>query len=247
MNQPGTTIIGPADFRAVPLPDRSVFEPHTMSCGCVRRYALGAVDPDGLGYDLIDTLIITCSAHTARRNDQGRRRLSAAMTTTMTTTQQAGNYDSRADTLIHSQRVGELLGTVIKDLLDRSYCHDRSKMEPPERETFDKYTLATLTFGTAGYYACLEEMRPALEHHYAQNRHHPQAHADGVRGMTLTDILEMLADWKAATERVSNGDLERSLVINQERFGISADLAAILRNTAGHFGWLGRDGRANRA
>lgn len=57
-------------------------------------------------------------------------------------------------------------------------------------------------------------------------------------GMTLVDLIEMLADWKAATERHEDGDLARSLVIQQERFGISDQLARILENTAVHFEWL---------
>jgi len=48
----------------------------------------------------------------------------------------------------------------------------------------------------------------------------------------------MLADWKAATERHDDGDLAKSLEIQRERFGISDQLVAILRNTAEHFGWL---------
>jgi len=81
-------------------------------------------------------------------------------------------------------------------------------------------------------------MGEGLAHHYENNRHHPEHFADGVAGMTLVDVAEMLADWKAATERVKDGDLTRSLKIQQERFGLSDDLVSILRNTAEHFGWL---------
>ena len=149
-------------------------------------------------------------------------------------------YDSRADTLFHSQRVGELMIQMIKEALDRSVCHDRSKTEPPEVEVFDEFTprLATTPYGSDGYKAQLAAMRPALEHHYAVNRHHPEYFADGVDDMTLVDLIEMLADWKAATERTRNGDLSRSLMVNQERFGLTDQLRGILWNTAKHFGWL---------
>jgi hypothetical protein len=56
--------------------------------------------------------------------------------------------------------------------------------------------------------------------------------------MTLVDLIEMLADWKAATERHDDGDLARSLDIQRDRFGLSDQLADILRNTAHHFGWI---------
>jgi len=78
-----------------------------------------------------------------------------------------------------------------------------------------------------------------LAHHYAHNRHHPEHFPDGINGMTLMDLVEMLADWKAATERHDDGSLARSLGIQQDRFGITHQLAQILTNTAEHLGWLG--------
>jgi hypothetical protein len=149
-------------------------------------------------------------------------------------------YDSRTDTLVHSQRVGELLAAVIKELLDRSTCHDRSKTEAPEVAVFDEFTpnLKTAEYGSDEYKRCLAAMGDGLAHHYASNRHHPEHFTDGVAGMTLIDVAEMLADWKAATERTASGDLSRSLEIQQDRFGLPDMLVAILRNTAVHFGWL---------
>lgn len=149
------------------------------------------------------------------------------------------DYDSRADTLVHSQRVGELMVQVVKELLDRSTCHDRSKTEAPEVEVFDEFTpkLKTSTYGSNEYKGYLAAMGEGLAHHYAANRHHPEHFADGVNGMTLVDLVEMLADWKAATERHADGDLTRSLGINRDRFGLSGQLVEILNNTAEHFGW----------
>jgi hypothetical protein len=56
--------------------------------------------------------------------------------------------------------------------------------------------------------------------------------------MTLVDVVEMLCDWKAATERHDDGDLERSLGIQQTRFNLSKQLVNILHNTAEEAGWL---------
>jgi hypothetical protein len=149
-------------------------------------------------------------------------------------------YDSRADTLKHSQRVGELMMQVITEALARSTRHDRSKTEPPELAVFDEVTpkLAGLEYGSEAYRTTLREMGDGLAHHYAANRHHPEHFADGVGGMTLVDLIEMLADWKAATERNQNGHLAASLPINRDRFGIEPQLDAILWNTAEHFGWV---------
>jgi hypothetical protein len=53
----------------------------------------------------------------------------------------------------------------------------------------------------------------------------------GIRGMSLVDLTEMLCDWKAATLRHDDGDIRRSIEINQERFGYSDELKQILINT----------------
>lgn len=149
-------------------------------------------------------------------------------------------YDSTADTLKHSQRVGELMTQPIRELVDRSVCHDRSKTEDPELAVFNEFTpkLAGTTYGSEEYKGYLAAMGEGLAHHYVSNRHHPEHFADGIGGMTLVDLVEMLADWRAASERHDDGSLVRSLAIQQERFAISEQLAAILRNTAEHFGWL---------
>lgn len=149
-------------------------------------------------------------------------------------------YDSRADTLIHSQRVGELMAQLIHELVDRSMCHDRSKTAPPEVGVFDEFTpkLKTTTYGSDEYRSHLAAMGEGLKHHYASNRHHPEHHRDGVNSMTLADLAEMLADWKAATERHADGDLYRSLTVQRERFAMSDQLTQILFNTARAYGWM---------
>lgn len=80
-------------------------------------------------------------------------------------------------------------------------------------------------------------MKPALDHHYANNAHHPEHFPNGVNGMTLLDIVEMFCDWKAATERHADGSLARSIQINRERFGISDQLAEIMENTRREMNW----------
>lgn len=150
------------------------------------------------------------------------------------------SYDSTADTLKHSQRVGELMAGPIAELVQRGTCHDRSKTEEPELSVFNEFTpkLKHSTYGSEEYKGFLVAMGEGLKHHYANNRHHPEHFEDGIEGMTLVDLVEMLADWKAATERHADGDLTKSLEIQRERFTISEQLLVVLRNTAEHFGWL---------
>lgn len=150
------------------------------------------------------------------------------------------SYDSRPATLEHIAIVRELLGEVRYDLRERGMKHDRSKLLSPEREVFDVSTpkLAGLTYPSPEYDAALEEMGVGLDHHYAANDHHPQHFDDGVHGMNLVQIIEMLADWKAATLRHDDGDLRRSIESNAERFGYGPGFTRMLLLTADYFGWM---------
>jgi hypothetical protein len=159
----------------------------------------------------------------------------------LTTTEHPAPIDSRPDTLIHSLRVGHFMVTMIQEGMRRAIEHDLSKTLPPEVEHFDRMTprLAGMAYGSDEYMASLAELRPALVHHYNHNRHHPEHHADGVDGMTLIDLIEMLADWRASTERMGGtGDLRRSIEHNTDRFKLSPQLVNILISTAEHFGMI---------
>lgn len=149
-------------------------------------------------------------------------------------------YDSSLDTLRHSRRVDELLLEILTRIQDRLTRHDQSKLEDPEKEVFDEFSpkLGKLEYGSQEYKDSLLQMQPALVHHYAHNRHHPEYHEAGIGGMTLVDLIEMLADWKAATERNKNGDLAKSLAIQKERFEISDQLLQVLENTARELEWI---------
>jgi hypothetical protein len=133
----------------------------------------------------------------------------------------------------HIRQVQELLRRVVVNLLQRAEVHDVSKLASPEAEVFEKYVplLRDTTYGSAEYQQFLREMQPALQHHYRHNRHHPEHHEAGIRGMNLVDVLEMLCDWKAATLRHHDGDIRRSVELNQQRFGYSDELKQILLNT----------------
>ena len=157
----------------------------------------------------------------------------------MTDTEQP--YDSTLETLRHSRRVDELLLQLISEIQARVTKHDLSKMEDPELATFNEFTpkLKHSTYGSDEYKGFLEAMGEGLQHHYASNRHHPEHFGDALTyGMTLIDVIEMLADWKAATERHEDGDLGKSLGIQQGRFDMSDELVTILHNTATELGWL---------
>lgn len=105
-------------------------------------------------------------------------------------------YDSTADTLAHIRRVQHYLGRMARDLMNRGEVHDDSKLGPEEKPLFDEMTplLKTLTYGTDEYKASLAKLGAALKHHYEMNTHHPEHFAQGVRGMNILDVVEMLCD-----------------------------------------------------
>lgn len=146
--------------------------------------------------------------------------------------------DSRIETNKHILVVQGLLKLVIKNLSDRSEIHDESKLVNPEVEIFDEVTekLSALTYGSPEYMDILKGMGPALEHHYKYNSHHPEHYKDGIKGMSLLDLIEMICDWKAATLRHKNGDLLKSIEQNQQRFGYSDELKQIFLNTVREMG-----------
>ena len=203
---------------------------------------------------------------------------------------------AKLQTIEHIERVQSLLWDCLTRLFKRALDHDKSKLESPEAEIFEEYThkLKGVTYGSDEYRQFLAEMKPALDHHYAANRHHPEhfrwlcpvcnrvftdveweaapqgpndsgdrycpaccrhgmlyesqlvdSPQTGLNGMTLLDLLEMFVDWKAASERHADGCIHRSIEQNISRFGLSPQLAGILRNTAAEL-WPDVKPRSNR-
>jgi hypothetical protein len=156
-------------------------------------------------------------------------------------------YDSRPETLEHIERVRWFMQRVLNDLAQRMAKHDASKLVEPELAAFDIATpkLAELEYGSEEYKQSLRDLGPALQHHFAENDHHPEFHDDGVNGMTLMSLTEMLCDWRAASERVKQRtddpekmkSFESGLAYNFERFGIDEQLGTILMNTARELGF----------
>jgi hypothetical protein len=144
------------------------------------------------------------------------------------------SYDSVNDTKLHQCRVGTLLIDAANELIRRSEIHDASKLESPEKELFNEFTpkLAGCTYGSDEYMEFLTGLKVALDHHYANNSHHPEHYRNGVDGFDLFDLIEMFFDWKAATERHNDGNIYKSIEINTKRFNLSDQLAQIFKNTA---------------
>lgn len=184
------------------------------------------------------------------------------------------------DTQAHINMVKKNIGQVIIELGHRSTGHDISKLTEPELPIFAEYgpKLAKSQYGSDEYETYRKEMSTALDHHYLENRHHPEHFPESkefycdkcnhslnddqlkyvnklrqcphceekglevlerytFKNMNLIDIIELIADWKAATMRHNTGDIMKSIEINQKRFGYSDDIKQLLINTIKDMGW----------
>lgn len=144
-------------------------------------------------------------------------------------------------TLKHISRVRELLGQFAIELIKRGDRHDKSKFDPEEliplqemQDLVDREGQAA--YGSDEYKRRLDILKPMLDHHYANNSHHPEHYGEkGINGMTLFDVAEMSQDWIAASER--GGETVINLTSSQKRFNIDAQLMDILRNTYDELGY----------
>ena len=166
----------------------------------------------------------------------------------------------------HISRVRDYLLEFQERLHKRGQEHDFSKLSKEELPYFEKYTpfQKTCKYGSDEYKKFLEELSPALDHHYKNNRHHPEHYIfyecagcfekyyqtpavcsqcgysifqkrTDISQMSLVDLVEMFCDWIAAGEQHEDGgDIIRSIEINQERFGYTDELKRILINTANY-------------
>lgn len=150
-------------------------------------------------------------------------------------TQELLLHDS--ETLKHVNQVRENLGILVSELVERAKVHDASKFEEPERSVFAQNTpkLAKTEYGSPEYQELLKEVQVAIDHHYSKNTHHPEHWPNGIDDMDLLDLVEMLADWTAATKRNKNGNIHKSIEHNETRFGISPQLSKIFTNTVNRY------------
>lgn len=142
--------------------------------------------------------------------------------------------ECKVETIKHIERVRHYLRIITDKLTSRGITHDKTKLESPEVELFTEFTprLAELRYGSEEYKESLAGLKPALDHHYAHSRHHPEHFSKGINDMNLVDIMEMLCDWKAAGERQRDGNLLKSIELNAQRFGYDDQLKQIFINTA---------------
>ncbi len=144
------------------------------------------------------------------------------------------------DILTHISEVAENINEIRYDLEKRGISHDRNKFEVLEFDSFVKtrQEFKKANYGSEEYRECLEVIKPALDHHYQNNRHHTKFHENGFTDMNLLDILEMLADWKAANKRSPDLSFEDSLPEAFEQYNIPKNMRKHIIATLKYLGWI---------
>lgn len=140
--------------------------------------------------------------------------------------------------LAHIGMVRFYLTQSIANLQHRLLHHDDSKLVEPERSAYEGLdeAIVGIPFGTDEYrQAIRSHLGPALQHHYAHNRHHPDHYPNGVNGMTLFDLMEMLCDLRAACDEKDKQWID--LEANRQMHKMSDDVYGILANTIKEMGW----------
>lgn len=112
----------------------------------------------------------------------------------------------------HIERVRNCLAAMAaltpwaQELIERSRVHDASKFGPDERIPYiwlTEFHRCRRSGEPFAYPAGMEiQVRRAIDHHTAANRHHPEFHRDP-NDMSDVDLIEMVCDWTAMAQEFS--------------------------------------------
>lgn len=131
-----------------------------------------------------------------------------------------------ADIIRHTRQIQAILFRLAFKLSMRGILHDQSKFRPDELAGFVEINevARTQSFMSGKYKQTLNH--PALALHYNRNSHHPEHSPDGLASMTLIDLIEMVADWRAAflvrrESGVESMEWADSLQVQRRRFNMN--------------------------
>lgn len=144
------------------------------------------------------------------------------------------------DIIMHISEVQENLADMRLDLEKRGISHDRTKFMAKEFDSFVKTRpkFKKANYGSKEYQECVDIIKPAIDHHYTNNRHHTKFHPNGFADVNLLDILEMLADWKAASRRSPDLSFEDSLPKAFKKYNIPENMQKHILATLKYFRWI---------
>lgn len=120
--------------------------------------------------------------------------------------------------LRHQTLVRKYLLALARELEARALLHDLSKLDLDEFGGFVEINQIARKhkFGSPEYKASVQN--DAVTLHYSRNPHHPEFHPGGLNDMNLLDLIEMVVDWRAASETYGKTLMSESLRIQKERY-----------------------------
>lgn len=131
----------------------------------------------------------------------------------------------------HVRLVQKNLGKIVRQLESRAVGHDLSKLADDEFKGF--VTLNNIArnheYGSPEYKQSLEANKGVIDLHFQRNSHHPEYYQNGVSGMSLVDIIEMVCDWKAASETYGQTSFKDSVDISIKRFNLTPEQTYLVR------------------
>jgi hypothetical protein len=146
----------------------------------------------------------------------------------------------------HKGWVNKYIVKVVHLLRERADGHDDDKYKDPLKRIYSKNfdALCKTTFRSPEYNKIVgsEEFQEAFKIHTKNNRHHPQHFENGVEDMNLIDIIEMLCDWKAASDRTGRKQsVKEGMELNYEKYHIDGIARKWIENTLEDLGWNTKD------
>lgn len=134
---------------------------------------------------------------------------------------------------MHIRQVGGFLVDASSELARRAVRHDASKWTSNEWDDLVKVApeYNKTVYGTEEYNSCREKLKPGIAHHEKANSHHLGHYPNGIAGMDLFDVIEMICDCKAAASRGVNSDIREYFQRAGKQHGWSEDLTQVILNT----------------
>lgn len=141
--------------------------------------------------------------------------------------------------LRHHRHVSYLLRELAREFERRADLHDLTVLELDEFEgrVRIQHIVRTYPYDSPEYRESIKN-EGSLQLHYHRNSHHPEHWADGVKGMTFIDFVEMVIDWAGAARTYKNTSFEDGLKGQIERFKLQPEHLYLIRLIAG---WLEND------
>lgn len=120
----------------------------------------------------------------------------------------------------HIELVKKSMLSFSRQLEERAQLHDLSKFKEDEFGGFVEINRVAREhpYGSEEYKASIKDNN-TISLHYSRNTHHPEYHPKGgINQMGLLDLIEMICDWKAASETYGQVSFEEAVNISIDRF-----------------------------